>query len=67
MEVLVRFVIVSFLCASLSACWAHSETKNKSVTLGQELIDLKKALDEGAITQDQYDDAREDLVDAAGE
>lgn len=31
-------------------------------TKGQELIDLKKALDQGVITQEEYDGAKEKLL-----
>ena len=30
---------------------------------GQELLDLKSALDSGAITQDEYDEQREKILD----
>ena len=37
----------------------HSE----ETTLGQELIDLKAARDSGAMTPDEYEDARRELLD----
>ncbi len=42
---------------------ADSETNVKTTTQGQELLDLKAALDAGALTQKEYDEQREKILD----
>lgn len=49
----------------LAACGgggADTQVTNTTVSTGQQLIDLKRALDTGAITQEEYDDARERIL-----
>lgn len=49
----------------LAACGgggADTEVTNTTVSTGQQLIDLKKALEVGAITQEEYDDARDRIL-----
>jgi hypothetical protein len=41
---------------------ASTTVNPNSATVGQELIDLKKALDSGAITQKEYDAMRKAIV-----
>ncbi|MFN7609979.1 MAG: SHOCT domain-containing protein [bacterium] len=61
--------ITASLLASLlllAACGgggADTEVHNTTVSTGQQLIDLKKALDAGAITQNEYDTARDKILD----
>ncbi|MBY8975972.1 SHOCT domain-containing protein [Rhodobacteraceae bacterium NNCM2] len=65
-----RFGAVILVLASpmvLSACGgggAKSETEvtNTTVSTGQQLIDLKAALDSGAISQEEYDKEREKIL-----
>ena len=50
----------------LAACGgggSETQVTNTTVSTGQQLIDLKKALDAGAITQDEYNDARDKILD----
>ena len=48
-------------CASLNK--AHGELHyNNNVTKGQELLDLKKALDEGAINQKEFELMKEKII-----
>ena len=48
-------------CATLNR--AHGELNyNNHISKGQELQDLKKALDEGAINQDEYDLMKEKII-----
>ena len=48
-------------CASLNK--AHGELQyNNNVTKGQELLDLKKALDEGAINQKEFELMKEKII-----
>jgi hypothetical protein len=49
----------------LAACGgggADAQVHNTTVSTGQQLIDLKKARDSGAITQEEYDDQREKIL-----
>jgi hypothetical protein len=47
--------------STLSGCIAVGGTSNVP-TRGQELIDLKSALDRGAITQAEYDTSKANIV-----
>lgn len=51
------------LVAGCSGGGADSETNVKTTTQGQELLDLKAALDAGALTQKEYDEQREKILD----
>ena len=53
--------MVQTSCASLNK--AHGELQyNNNVTKGQELLDLKKALDEGAINQKEFELMKEKII-----
>jgi hypothetical protein len=57
--------VLLLMCASLQGCGgggAHTSTTVDATTTGQELTDLKKALDEGVITQKEYDKKREEIL-----
>lgn len=61
-----RTLLVVGGLALLGACaggGADSETNVKTTTQGQELLDLKAALDAGAINQEEYDEQREKILD----
>lgn len=55
------------LAALLGGCCGGggSQVQNttKTTTLGQELTDLKRAYDSGAITEDQYNQMKKDIID----
>jgi hypothetical protein len=54
--------LVIAAAATLTACGgggAEVRSEVTTVSQGQELIDLKKALDSGAITKDEYDRLRQ--------
>lgn len=55
-------MLASFL--TLGGCFFHGGTQEhiNSPTLGQELTDLKAALDEGAISQQEYQRKKERLI-----
>lgn len=36
---------------------------NRTTTIGKELVDLKDALDKGALTQDEYAKAKKDILE----
>ncbi|HKY02591.1 MAG TPA: SHOCT domain-containing protein [Burkholderiales bacterium] len=51
--------------AMLSGCFgggADVDTQFSMVSQGQELTDLKRALDEGAITQSEYEKLRKKMI-----
>lgn len=47
-----------------AGCWNGQNTSINlgDVSIGQQLIDLKRALDEGAMTQDEYDQTKQTLL-----
>ena len=54
-------ILIQTSCASLNK--AHGEFHYQiNVTKGQELIDLKKALDDGAITQKEFELMKEKVI-----
>jgi hypothetical protein len=55
-------------CLSSSCAWSIGDGKEHTVnnrvpTRGQELIDLKKARDQGAITEDEYQAQRKGVME----
>ena len=54
-------------CASLDLFNKESEVTNINTTVGEELIDLKKALDAGAITEDEYNEMKKKILDRDSE
>ena len=55
-------------CVAATGCGSSSKanvtvTGTTTVSTGQELIDLKRALDEGAISQRDYDKVQKILLD----
>lgn len=46
----------------LGGCVMGNDTRVISPTVGEQLIDLKKALDEGAMTEEEYAQARADIL-----
>jgi len=61
----------ALLILALAGCGgggASLESKSdvRTTTTGQELLDLKAALDAGAISQDEYDEQRERILDDDG-
>ena len=56
----ISFLIISS-CASIELFNKDSEIIN--TTTGQELIDLKKALDSGAISEEEYNELKTNILD----
>ena len=55
------FIALAVIPMILCGCIAVSGTDN-SPTKGQELVDLKLALDRGAITQAEYDSTKAQIL-----
>ena len=59
------FLLCSVLMFGLTACGgggATSSTQVSTQTLGQELTDLKKAYDSGAMSEKEFESARKALL-----
>lgn len=66
-ESMIRAVLLTFVVVFSSGCW-NGENQSLhlgDVSLGQQLIDLKRALDEDALTQAEYDTAHALLLSGA--
>ena len=60
-------MIVLMLATLIVSCGSFNEGHaelhiNKNISTGQELLDLKAALDEGIITKEEFDKLREDII-----
>ena len=59
--------IVLMLASLIISCGSFNEGQaelhiNKNISTGQELLDLKAALDEGIITKEEFDKLGEDII-----
>lgn len=64
-----RMLTVVFMTGLLGACTFHGGHHQKHVsttTLGQELTDLKTALEGGAMTESEYRVLKEQLINTCG-
>jgi len=64
MRKLIGIILIILLMTSLTSCIAvgkSGEEINHQPTLGQQLIDLQKAKDEGAITAKEYEELKDKL------
>ena len=57
-------ILIIALCLALGGCWNGGNTHVNlgDVSLGTQLVDLKSALDSGAITQEEFEDTKETLL-----
>ena len=62
-------IIVLMLAILIVSCGSFNEADgqaelhiNKNITTGQQLLDLKDALDEGVINQKEFDKLRENII-----
>lgn len=62
-RVLIIGMILSSLLAACGGGGADSTVHNTTVSKGQALIDLKKAYDSGAISEREYENQREKILD----
>ena len=67
MKKAISVILVIIIMVSMASCMAIG-TSGKKVdnrpTLGQELIDLQKARDEGAISQQEYEELKQKLKES---
>jgi len=64
----IALILVSSMAVLLTACGgggAHVKSEVTTVSKGQQLIDLKKAADDGAITQDEYAKEKANILGAS--
>ncbi len=64
MQKVIRIILVMIIIFTLVSCIAVGSGGKKieqHPTLGQELLDLKKARDEGAISDQEYNEIKEKL------
>ncbi len=65
-KTLVLVALCGFLLIGVGACGgggAEVQSNVSTTTTGQQLIDLKKALDSGAMTQKEYDQERKKILE----
>ena len=60
-------IIALLLVALIVSCGSFNEGQaelhiNKNISTGQELLDLKAALDKGIISEEEFDKLREDII-----
>ncbi len=63
---LVLSALCGFLLLGVAACGgggAEVSSQVSTTTTGQQLMDLKKALDSGAMTQKEYDQERKKILE----
>ena len=64
MKKTIGIILIMMLLATLSSCIAigsGGEKVHNHPTVGQQLIDLQKAKDDGAISQQEYEELKEKL------
>lgn len=60
-----RMLVAASLALGLAGCWgggADVRNSNRSTTVGQELIDLQRAYDQGLVDQREYDRQRKRIL-----
>ena len=61
---------ILFLASCASSLFSvdkNSDVTNINTTVGEELIDLKKALDTGAITEEEYNEMKSKILERDSE
>ena len=59
--IIIFTIMVQTSCGSMNKAYGELHY-NKNVTKGQELIDLKNALNKGALDQDEYDLMKDRII-----
>ncbi len=62
---MIGILAVIVLVSGISGCAMGNRGTvyyNRTTTIGQELLDLQKAKDEGALSEEEYDKVKEDLM-----
>jgi hypothetical protein len=62
-KIAVTGIIFSCLLMLTACGGGGADVQTTNVSVGQELTDLKKALDSGAISQEEYNDQREKILE----
>lgn len=59
-----RFVVVVLMLLAVGGCWNGGNTHVQfgDVSIGQQLVDLKAAMDDGAITAQEFEAAKATLL-----
>ena len=59
-----RFLLAAACCLVLSGCWNGGNTHVSlgDVSIGSQLVALKTALDEGAISEDEFEETKRTLL-----
>lgn len=65
-----RVLVFALSIAVLAGCWGggadvRNSNTNRSTTVGQELIDLQRAYDQGLISEREYERARRRILKRA--
>lgn len=55
-------LVVGLATSGLTACGSSTSTAVDATTTGQQLTDLKKALDEGVISKSEYEHKRKEIL-----
>jgi len=63
MNTILKLLVSGILMAALSGCGTSQKLQVSGQTTGQELVDLKKAYDAGVITEKEYNNQREAILD----
>ncbi len=66
MRKMLLLMVCVFLLCGVAACGgggADVRSEITTATVGQQLMDLKKALDSGAITQQEYEQQRKKILE----
>jgi uncharacterized membrane protein len=61
-KILAGIVLAVFLCGCVAGIGTGEKTEIP--TIGEELSDLKKALDEGAITEKEYSELKQKIMNS---
>jgi hypothetical protein len=59
---MVRTGVALIICAALAGCGGDPPRPTVSVSVGQQLMDLKKAKDSGALSEREYESQKAALI-----